>query len=103
MVTRRLVFVTSIIATAIPSFTLGVIYTHRDGAESREEIASLRAEMHTRLARTPKPEPVSTTGTAVKAETGQTARAKMVAEIKQELQNEMGLLPLNLLRDRRSS
>ena len=103
MVTRRLVFVTSIVATAISSFTLGVLYTHRDDLESREQIASLRAEMHTRLARAPKPEAVSTTGTTVKSEAGQTARARMVAEIKQELQNEMGLVPLNLLRDRRSS
>ena len=31
------------------------------------------------------------------------ARAKMVAEIKQEIQSEMGLLPVHLLRERRSS
>ena len=31
------------------------------------------------------------------------ARARMIAEIKQELQNEMGLLPVHLLRERRSS
>jgi S1-C subfamily serine protease len=31
------------------------------------------------------------------------ARARMVAQIKQELQSEMGLLPVHLLRDRRSS
>src|SRR6476660_7907952 len=31
------------------------------------------------------------------------ARARMVAEIKQEIQNEMGLLPVHLLRERRSS
>ena len=31
------------------------------------------------------------------------ARANMVTEIKQELQNEMGLLPVHLLRERRSS
>ena len=31
------------------------------------------------------------------------ARAKMVAEIKQEMQSEMGLLPVQLLRERRSS
>ena len=30
-------------------------------------------------------------------------RARMVAEIKQEIQNEMGLLPVHLLRERRSS
>src|SRR5262249_3192515 len=31
------------------------------------------------------------------------ARARMVAEIKQQLQSEMGLLPVQMLRDRRSS
>jgi hypothetical protein len=39
----------------------------------------------------------------VKSEPAANARAKMVAEIKQQLQTEMGLLPVNLLRDRRSS
>jgi hypothetical protein len=34
---------------------------------------------------------------------GKSDRESMVAEIKQELQNEMGLLPVQLLRDRRSS
>ena len=36
-------------------------------------------------------------------EAGPTARERMIADIKSELQSEMGLLPLALLRDRRSS
>jgi Trypsin-like peptidase domain len=53
--------------------------------------------------------PAGTTGRlAGRAESTSTtqdsaSRARMVAEIKQELQSEMGLLPVHLLRDRRSS
>jgi hypothetical protein len=116
MVTRRLVFVTSIVATAISSFTLGVIYTHRSDASAQDasydvQIASLRAEMRTQLGRTQKADVVTTSGTLDKAVAGKdeagapsmSARAKMVAEIKQELQTVWGLLPVNLLRDRRTS
>ena len=123
MVTRRLVFVTSIVATAISSFTLGVIYTHREDTSSQQtydqQIASLRAEMRSQLGRVQKADAVNTSGTIAKApamkdEAGSkdeaaqapasmSARAKMVADIKRELQTEMGLLPVNLLRDRRSS
>src|SRR6185436_3142473 len=52
-------------------------------------------------------EPAATTGTVVRAKEPAaltaSARAGMVNEIKQDLQREMGLLPVNLLRDRRSS
>src|SRR5689334_18206282 len=114
MVTRRLVFVTSIVATAISSFTLGVIHTRRtDGATQGTydaQIEALRAEMRSQLGRTQKNEAIVAAGTlgqvtpaAKDADTdavpSMTARAKMVAEIKQELQSEMGLLPVHLLRD----
>src|SRR3954466_14071918 len=100
MVSRRLVFVTSIVATAISSFTLGVIQTRRADAATDQtfdaQIASLRAEMRSQLGRTPKTESVSTAGTAGRITPAKddvavptlNARAKMVAEIKQELQTE---------------
>jgi Trypsin-like peptidase domain len=111
MVTRRLVFITSIVATALSSFTLGVVHTRYTDAIAQEsydaQIASLRTEMRTQLGRVTRAEAVTSAGTsgtvAVKSEPGTNARAKMVAEIKQQLQTEMGLLPVNLLRDRRSS
>lgn len=115
MVTRRLTFFTSIIATAVSSFTLGVVHTrHSDAVEQQAydaQIASLRAEMRTQLGRASQRSdvvlPAGTAGTVAAKpsaqEPGMAARAKMVAEIKQELQTEMGLLPVNLLRDRRSS
>ena len=47
--------------------------------------------------------PAGTSGTARRPK-GDGGRARsMVAEIKEQLQNEMGLLPVQLLRDRRSS
>jgi trypsin-like peptidase len=71
------------------------------------QIASLRAEMRTQLGRAQRVDAVASAGTvgtiAAKTEPATAARAKMVAEIKQQLQTEMGLLPVNLLRDRRSS
>ena len=114
MISRRLVFVTSILATAVSSFTLGVIHTRRLDASKQQaydaQLDSLRAEIRSQLGHAQKAEPVVPAGTVgrvgVKDEAApptMSARAKMVAEIKQELQSEMGLLPLHLLRDRRSS
>jgi S1-C subfamily serine protease len=117
MFSRRLVFVTSIAATAISFFTLGVVHTRR--AEERAQtsydaqIAALRTEVRTQLGRTQATDAAVPAGTigkvpsakeaAVDSSPSMNARAKMVAEIKQELQSEMGLLPVHLLRDRRSS
>jgi hypothetical protein len=115
MMSRRLVFVSSILATAVSSFTLGVLHTRRNDDYTREvygaQLDSLRAEIRSQLGHIQKSEPVVPAGTVGRAAVkdgplpspGMSARAKMVAEIKQELQSEMGLLPLHLLRDRRSS
>ena len=114
MVSRRLVFVTSIAATAISSFTLGVMHTRRAEAVAETsyhaQIEALRAEMRSQLGHTKISDIVLPAATVGQVATppkdpadNMSARAKMVAEIKQELQNEMGLLPVHLLRDRRSS
>jgi len=116
MMSRRLVFVVSIAATAVSFFTLGVLHTRRAEAVAdtnyHAQIESLRAEMRTQLGQVRKTDAVLPAGTMGKttpahddapAAPTMTARAKMVAEIKQQLQTEMGLLPVHLLRDRRSS
>jgi hypothetical protein len=110
MVSRRFVFVTLIVATAVWSFTLGVFHARRaDALEQtlyRDEIEELRAEMGMELGRAQKGDavlPAGTTGVTKDAATEAGARAKIVAEIKQQLQSEMGLLPVHLLRDRRTS
>jgi hypothetical protein len=101
---RRTVFLVSIIATAISFFTLGVTGARRSDAAAQASYESMleaiRSQVKNELgkgARGPVPE-----GT-VGAIGGKSDRESIVAEIKQELQNEMGLLPVQLLRDRRSS
>ena len=109
MVKRLLVFVTSIVATAVWSFALGVIHTRRANAAEQtsyhDEIDELRAEMRTQpgpasgdavlpagsIGVTPRTEP------AAEPTPNMSAQAKMVAEIKQQLQSEMGLIPVHLL------
>jgi len=116
MVSRRTVFVASVLATAVSFYTLGIIHArHTDAIVERAydaKIDAIRTEVRTELGRTRRTDAVLPAGTS-----GQTTRAKddadltpsksardrMVSEIKQELQSEMGLLPVHLLRDRRSS
>ena len=112
MVSRRIVLLTSILATAISCFTLGVMHARRTDAIASSaydaKIDAIRTEVRTTLGRVPRTPALATAGTAghVKDDgvtPAAAARARMVAEIKQELQSEMGLLPVQMLRDRRSS
>ena len=117
MVSPRLVFVASLTATAASFFTLGVLHARRQDVGSRAaydaQLAALRAEMRTAIDRVHNAEPVVAAATVGLASHGKAeaadvsptpaARASMVDEIKQELQSEMGLLPVHLLRERRSS
>jgi S1-C subfamily serine protease len=118
MVSRRTVFVAAVFATAVSFYTLGIIHArHTDAIVERAydaKIDAIRAEVRTELGRTRRGDaavvPAGTSGetTSSRDNTAEltptkSARDRMVAEIKQELQNEMGLLPLHLLRDRRSS
>jgi trypsin-like peptidase len=113
MVSRRVVFVTSLIATAISCFTLGLIHARQRDLVTRvsyeRELQALRAEVHSSLGghRVEAVLPAGTSGRHVREDASETpnsaSRARMVAEIKQQLESEMGLLPVQLLRDRRSS
>ena len=112
MVSRRFLAVVSIITTAAAFFLLGVFHERTDDAAVRAnydaKLDALRAELRTQLgkARAPEIVPASTMGGATDGpsrETGSSVRERMIADIKRELQSEMGLLPLALLRDRRTS
>jgi hypothetical protein len=108
MGTRRLVLATALLATATAFFTLGIIYSHRSDATMHASYDARLDEIRAELSKSDLPnEPTATSGrmtrTREAAVLTATARAGMVAEIKQDLQREMGLLPVNLLRDRRSS
>jgi hypothetical protein len=109
MVSRRVVFLSSILATAVSFFTLGLIHSRGGDASMRAaydaRLDALRDEVHRELGKDPMPAGTSgeTTRPRVVEKLFQGSRKQMVAEIKEELQNEMGLLPVNLLRERRSS
>lgn len=117
MMSRRLIFTTSILATAILFFMLGAIQARRRDAASRAsydaKLDAIRSEVRSELGKGARTEPATPAGTtgrvgpakadAVEAMPAGTNRARMVAEIKEQLQAEMGLLPVQLLRERRSS
>jgi hypothetical protein len=108
MMSRRLIFTTAILATAVFFFTLGVYQSRRDAALNRvstdAQLDAIRREVRAELKNERTAAAVVPAGTsgrlAAKADAG---RASMVAEIKEQLQTEMGLLPVHLLRESRSS
>jgi S1-C subfamily serine protease len=84
-------------------FSLGSFLAARTaGADESEQIAALRAELGAL-----KRQRLEAAGTS--GRTGDTraidehSRAALVADIKQQLKNEMGLMPVSLLRERRES
>src|SRR5689334_14177693 len=106
MMSRRLVFLTSIVATAASFFTLGMLHArHVDELSARalygQQFDAFRAEVRSELGKNRRADgaiPAGTSGRpaarAPKEESADltpstAARAKMIAEIKQELQNEM--------------
>jgi hypothetical protein len=77
----------------------------RQNATSEENIAALRAEIEL-LRRREAQEPTGTAGRRAVAPASMMdleSRAAIIEDVKRELSAEMGLLPLNLLRDRRNS
>jgi hypothetical protein len=110
MMFRRIVFITSIVATAVSCFTLGVIqarHSQWSGASYDARFDALRVELKDALARNAMAAPIGTAGSAVPSQQATDAdagaRAEMVSQIKEQLRNEMGLLPVSLLRERSAS
>src|SRR2546426_6645264 len=116
MISRRVLLFITLTSTAALFFMLGVWHSENGDALDRETYAAsldaIRAEVRSELGRPhgDLPLPAGTSGRAEPrtkeapdATPSASARAKMVAQIKQELQSEMGLLPVNLLRNRRAS
>lgn len=106
-VRRSLFDIAGAVVAALLLFSLGT-YTARRGAErqlaSRDrQIASLEREMGA-ITRQLKQEQTRPSGTAGQGEQQPAvAQATVVEEVKRQLQAEMGLLPVQLLRDRRRS
>ena len=114
MISRRIVFGASIIATAVSSFTLGVFQQQladrsnraSDRASYDVRFDAIRAEFVRALAGEAGTKPEGTTGAVgahKEVDTVATARGRMISEIKEQLRGEMGLLPLSLLRERQPS
>jgi hypothetical protein len=112
MFTRRSLLIIAFTSTAALCFTLGVFHARntdaRDRATYEAKLDAIRAEVRGALGTRPEPVPAGTIGrTDARSNDSETsgaaARARMVTQIKQELQKEMGLTPVKLMRDRRSS
>ncbi len=109
MIVRRLVITATFLSTAIAAFTLGMIHTRRaDAAISASydlKIDALRRE----FAKSDRAEavvPAGTAGHGVRSReeaVDAKSQSRLVNAVKQQLQTEMGLLPVHLLRDRRAS
>ena len=103
MANRRLA-VPAIVASAfaVLFFGLGSFLGARPSTES-DEIAALRAEVDQLRRAQPTPTGTSGTSAVVVDPTPVESRAALVADVKRQLQSEMGLLPINMIRDRRQS
>jgi hypothetical protein len=101
MYTRRAVPAVLASVFALLFFGLGNYLGARPD-DSAEQIAALRAEVAQLKRR--QPEVMGTMGRAPSSGALEDARrAEIVEDVKRQLQDEMGLVPLNLLRDRRQS
>ena len=91
-------------AFALLFFGLGNYLGARQTADTDGQMAAMRAELTQLKRRTT--EAAGTVGRSAPVAAGPSsddARASIVADVKRQLQDEMGLLPLNLLRDRSAS
>ena len=109
MSVRRLVLAATLTsATAAIFFGLGQYSAQRliarQQAESDARIDALRAELHRSIAHHDDAAGMLPAGTSGLSATAQADnRDALVSEIKKQLQSEMGLLPVQLVRDRRRS
>ena len=104
MSTRRAIPAVLASVFAFLFFGLGNFLGARHNVDSDDQIAALRQEIAQLKRRT-----AEVTGTAGMSNVAaapapdDNVRASIVADVKRQLQDEMGLLPLNLLRDRSNS
>jgi S1-C subfamily serine protease len=106
MSSRRAVPAILASAFALLFFGLGNYLGARHSADNDDRFAAMRAEI-AQLKRRSAADAAGTAGRLGSVVTGlstdDTARASIVADVKRQLQDEMGLLPLNLLRERSTS
>lgn len=109
MLSRRPLFFAALFAIAASFFMLGVFHARSDDAAERRmleaRLVALRTELRNEASRALRTgvAPTGTSGRVGADEAGVTGRARLIEDVKRELQSEMGLLPVRLLRERRSS
>jgi S1-C subfamily serine protease len=108
MISRRFLVVVSLISTAAAFFLLGTFRARATDEVERAnydaKLDAIRAEVRSELGKGPRDVTVAPAGTSgIAALPPSNSRAAIVSQVKQELQSEMGLMPVQLLRDRRSS
>jgi Trypsin-like peptidase domain len=105
MSTRRAVPAVLATAFALLFFGLGNYLGARQNADSDGQLSALRAEIAQLKRRTS--DLAGTAGRSIPVpltlSPDEAARASIVADVKRQLQDEMGLLPLNVLRERSGS
>jgi Trypsin-like peptidase domain len=108
MISRRVTFVTAILGTAVTCFTLGAVQSHRAEESARasydSRLTTLQDDLKKALIQE-KPHSEVAVGTVGASADLSTAakRERLVADIKEEIRHEMGLLPVRLIRDRQAS
>ena len=100
MSTRRTLPAAVAVLSAVLVFGLGNYLGARQAVDHEAQFAALRAELNA-LRRRDAAMPTGTSG--VVGDPAHASRAAIVDDVKRQLTDEMGLLPLNLLRDRRNS
>ena len=102
MSTRRAVPAVLVSAFALLFFGLGNYLAARQ-SENNDRIVALQMEVE-RLQRQQRPKATGTSGNgSPEAAIDTTSRASIIEDVKRQLQSEMGLFPLNLMRERRDS
>jgi Trypsin-like peptidase domain len=107
---RRLLLTVIGLALAVICFSLGSWWSQRAVAEqlanNNARVSALHDEMALsilQMRRAQMPRATATNGLEADGESSANSRSELVEEIKRELQSEMGLLPVRLLRERRDS
>ena len=98
MSTRRTIPAVVVALSALFFFGVGNYLGARQTADTDAQFAALRAELN-ELRRRDAQVPTGTSG----ASYGDPSRVALIEDVKRQLTDEMGLLPLNLLRERRDS
>src|ERR1700741_2117862 len=103
MISRRVTFVTAILGTAATCFTLGALQARQAEEAARasydSRLTSLQDELTKAIAHEKAQTEVAVGTRGASADLSSAKRERLVADIKEQLRHEMGLVPVRLIRD----